>query len=185
MNTFIPYEVDEFGVKNWNPLFLLTMPLLFLVLTVSGGGLAIFLFEVGATDGTISDRADAAWLALMAASTVGFGHVYPVTDGGRISVGLIAALGICTFNAIGTFVSLWIFSRFDTEVQNRELRRQNAENIRLNEEIIKTNNLAVETNYEIMKTNLEAIEGNLRIEVLLKELVHVKDKDVQRMESRD
>jgi hypothetical protein len=182
MNLFAPYELDEFQVKNWNPLFLLSMPVVFLMLTVSGGGLSIFLFELGATDGTIASKADAAWLALMAASTVGFGHVYPVTDGGRISVGLIAALGICTFNAIGTFVSLWLFSRFDTEVQNRELRRQNAENILLNKEIIRTNLIAVQTNYEIMQTNLESIEGNTRIEVLLRELVDVKDQTVSGME---
>lgn len=171
-----PFTVDEFGVKNWNNLFLLSLPVFFIALLVFIGSSFIFDFEV-ASNSAITSKEDSAWLSWMALTTVGFGEIFPITTEGRIAVGLLAGLGICTFAAIGNFVSLLVFSRFDTEVQNRELRKQNAE-------IIRTNNIAVETNLDILKgidlVSRQYIELDNKFNKILAEIEHGQETRIGR-----
>lgn len=170
LNKIKLFVLDEYGVRNWSMYFILSLPIIFLMLLIAVGGVGIYLAEFGQAGATVDNKLDAGWLAVMAASTVGFGFEYPVTTVGRFIVGLIAGFGICTFNAIGTFVSLLVFGKFNTEVQNRELRKQNAEIISVNrellercKEIIEIDNSILKTNSEIVQTTRESIDRNAEI----------------------
>lgn len=150
------YEIDEHGIKNWNPLFPLVLSVIFLSAIIVASSIALYFAEQ-------MPYADCLWLAFMGASTVGFGAVYPATEIGRVIVSLTASLGICTFGAIGTFSAMWAFGFFDTESKNRELKAQNAEIIRLSEIIVRTNQESVDGNNEIIRTNLISNEQNAEI----------------------
>ena len=161
---FEPYSIDEFGIKNWNKIFLILMPICLLLNVVVWASIGIYYTEYGANESTVKGYLDSLWLAWMATTTVGFGHIYPTTEEGRLVVGLAASLGICFYSAIGAFFSLIMFGRFDTEVENRELRRQNAE-------IIMLSKINESLNKEIIKTNLECINGNSIISTKLDKIL--------------
>lgn len=121
------YKIDNFGVKNYN-FFVLTC-FLFLVmafLTFSLGHIT-FLFEIDNANSPVKSYGDAIWLMVMSASTIGFGDVYPVTLVGRIAVYTMFLLGVGTLGTLGAIFANRIFGFADTNIKNRELRKQNAD----------------------------------------------------------
>lgn len=120
------YRVDEYGVKNYN--FAILAFFLFLVmafLTISLGHIA-YIFEVENSNSPVKSYSDALWLMVMSASTIGFGDVYPVTLVGRIAVYTMFLLGVGILGTLGAVFANRLFGFADTNIKNRELRKQNA-----------------------------------------------------------
>jgi hypothetical protein len=60
-------------------------------------GYILRLFEIGAQDVTIMDSL---WILLMSVSTVGYGDVYPITDGGRCVLIAFQIFGVVLFSTL-------------------------------------------------------------------------------------
>lgn len=121
------YKIDNFGVKNYN--FLVLTSFLFLVmgcLILSLGHIA-YVFEIETPNSPVKSYGDALWLMVMSASTIGFGDVYPVTFMGRIAVYTMFLLGVGTLGTLGAIFANRLFGFADTNIKNRELRKQNAD----------------------------------------------------------
>ncbi|WP_426358575.1 potassium channel family protein [Pseudocolwellia sp. HL-MZ19] len=121
------YQVDNFGVKNYN--FLVLTLFLFLVmacLTLSLGHIT-YIYEIENANSPVKSYGDAIWLMVMSASTIGFGDVYPITLIGRIAVYTMFLLGVGTLGTLGAIFANRIFGFADTNIKNRELRKQNAD----------------------------------------------------------
>jgi hypothetical protein len=129
------YKVDEFGVKNYNygVLGLLSF-LLFATINMILGYIT-YLAETNATGSPVNDYADAFWLMLMSSTTIGFGDVYPITLIGRISVFIMFILGVGILGGVGAVFANKIFGFADTNIKNRELRKQNEQILVQNEKI--------------------------------------------------
>ncbi len=129
------YKVDEFGVKNYNygVLGLLSF-ILFTAINMTLGYIA-YLAETHVTGSPIKDYADAFWLMLMSSTTIGFGDVYPITLIGRISVFVMFILGVGILGGVGAVFANKIFGFADTNIKNRELRKQNEQILVQNEKI--------------------------------------------------
>jgi hypothetical protein len=129
------YKVDEFGVKNYNygVLGLLSF-LLFATINMSLGYIT-YLAETSITGSPVNDYADAFWLMLMSSTTIGFGDVYPITLIGRISVFIMFILGVGILGGVGAVFANKIFGFADTNIKNRELRKQNEQILVQNEKI--------------------------------------------------
>jgi voltage-gated potassium channel len=121
------FTVDEYGVKNWNPLVIMFPAFIAYVIVTSLAGYCISVAEIGAVGSNVTSIGDGIWLAVMASSTVGFGDVYPVTTEGRFIVGGMFFVGMFLIGIIVGSVSTWVSGLFDTNVKNRVLRLQNAE----------------------------------------------------------
>lgn len=131
------YNMDEFGVKNYNYGVLGFLSLaLFAVINI-GLGYVTFLAETSVTGSPVTNYADALWLMLMSSTTIGFGDVYPITLVGRASVFIMFILGVGILGGAGAVFANKIFGFADTNIKNRELRKQN-------EEIIQQNTLVFE-----------------------------------------
>jgi len=131
------YKVDEFGVKNYNygVLGLLSF-LLFATINMSLGYVT-YLAETNVTGSPVNDYADAFWLMLMSSTTIGFGDVYPITLIGRMSVFIMFILGVGILGGVGAVFANKIFGFADTNIKNRELRKQNEQILVQNEKIYK------------------------------------------------
>ena len=81
--------------------------------------------EAGMLD--IEAIADAFWTLQMSASILGFGDHFPVTFGGRMIVALLFYIGVGLVGFIGALIADRVLGFADTNVKNRELRKQNAE----------------------------------------------------------
>jgi hypothetical protein len=129
------YKVDEFGVKNYNygVLGLLSF-LLFATINMILGYIT-YLAETNVTGSPVNDYADAFWLMLMSSTTIGFGDVYPITLIGRISVFIMFILGVGILGGVGAVFANKIFGFADTNIKNRELRKQNEQILVQNEKI--------------------------------------------------
>ena len=126
------YTVDEYGIKNYNSLYLLLAASVVLYIIIAL--LSIPLANVEhAAGGNITNYADAFWTLQMAASTIGFGDFYPITLTGRFIVAAMFYIGVGMVGFIGAqFVNKFVgFS--DTNVKNREIRKQNEDIIKQNE----------------------------------------------------
>lgn len=121
------YKVDEFGVTNYNygALGLLSIAL-FAVINLSLGYVA-FIAETSVTGSPVKNYSDAVWLMLMSSTTIGFGDVYPITIVGRITVFIMFILGVGILGGVGAVFANKIFGFADTNIKNRELRKQNEE----------------------------------------------------------
>ena len=121
------YKVDEFGVTNYNygALGLLSIAL-FAVINLSLGYVA-FIAETSVTASPVKNYSDAVWLMLMSSTTIGFGDVYPITIVGRIAVFIMFILGVGILGGVGAVFANKIFGFADTNIKNRELRKQNEE----------------------------------------------------------
>jgi hypothetical protein len=121
------YKVDEFGVTNYNygALGLLSIAL-FAVINLSLGYVA-FIAETSVTGSPVKNYSDAVWLMLMSSTTIGFGDVYPITIVGRIAVFIMFILGVGILGGVGAVFANKIFGFADTNIKNRELRKQNEE----------------------------------------------------------
>lgn len=121
------YHVDEFGIKNYNYRILGFLSLaLFSFLNIVLGYVT-FLAETSVTDSPVQSYADALWLMLMSSTTIGFGDVYPITFIGRAAVFLMFILGVGILGGVGAVFANKVFGFADTNIKNRELRKQNEE----------------------------------------------------------
>lgn len=131
------YQVDQFGVKNYNYGFIAVVSLiLFLSLNLLLGYIT-YQAEVGLEASPINSFTDAIWLMVMSSTTIGFGDIYPITFIGRASVFIMFILGIGILAGMGAVFANKIFGFADTNVKNRELRMQNSQIIAQNNEISK------------------------------------------------
>lgn len=139
------YTVDEFGVKNYKylPLGLMSMAV-YSLLNILLGWLT-YLAEMNSAASPIKSYADALWAMLMSSTTIGFGDVYPITILGKLCVFLMFILGVGILGGVGAIFANKIFGFADTNVKNRELRKQNAEILErtksLEEKVQELNNL--------------------------------------------
>jgi len=120
------YKIDEYGVKNYN--FFVLSSFLFMVMAalVVSLGYVAYIFEIETSQSPVKSYTDALWLMVMSASTIGFGDVYPVTLMGRIAVYVMFLLGVGILGTLGGVFANRIFGFADTNIKNRELRKQNA-----------------------------------------------------------
>lgn len=121
--------IDEYGVKEYSTWIQLLIPVVLLYTYIHVAGYYLFLLEKDL--GNIHSYEDAKWVVQMAASTIGFGDFYPVTEYGRDLVAASFYVGLGILGFIANTVSNIIGSFTDKSIQNRELRHQNAEIISL------------------------------------------------------
>lgn len=126
------YRIDEFGVKNYNYGFIGAISFaLFLFLNVTLGYVT-YSAEIAFEASPVKSYADAIWLMVMSSTTIGFGDVYPITFVGRACVFIMFILGIGILGGMGAVFVNKIFGFADTNIKNRELRKQNAQIIEQN-----------------------------------------------------
>jgi hypothetical protein len=129
------YKVDEFGVKNYNYGILALLSFaLFALINISLGYIA-FVAETAVVGSPVKNYSDAFWLMLMSSTTIGFGDVYPITLVGRIAVFIMFLLGVGILGGVGAVFANRIFGFADTNIKNRELRKQNEEILQQNNDI--------------------------------------------------
>jgi len=124
-------KVDDYGVKEWHPISKIVLGFIILYTYISIAAIPLYYAEVHSANANISSYRDAFWLLQMAASTIGFGDVYPTTETGRTIVAISFYVGVGIAGFIGATIA-GVFTDFtDKSVQNRELRKQNEEIIAL------------------------------------------------------
>ena len=121
------YHVDEFGIKNYNYGILGFVSLAVFAFLNVVLGYVTFLAEASVLDSPVQSYADALWLMLMSSTTIGFGDVYPITFIGRVAVFVMFILGVGILGGVGAVFANKIFGFADTNIKNRELRKQNEE----------------------------------------------------------
>ena len=131
------YQMDEFGVKNYNYGMLGFFSLIVFCLLNASLGYITFLAETSVIGSPVKNYADALWLMLMSSTTIGFGDVYPITLVGRVSVFTMFILGVGILGGVGAIFANKVFGFADTNIKNRELRKQNEEIFSQNIEIHK------------------------------------------------
>ncbi|GHF85163.1 ion channel [Thalassotalea marina] len=146
---FQTFTIDEFGVKNYNSLFLLIITVVVLYAIIAVLAIPLHQVESATSISNIKTYKDAFWTLQMSASTIGFGDFYPVTLEGRIIVAAMFYIGVGMVGFVGAqFVNKFVgFS--DTNVKNRELRKQNAE--------ILEHNKVLERKIDLLVDKIEAI----------------------------
>ncbi len=143
------HAVDEFGVKNYNTFYLVIMTLIVLYSIIALLSIALVQVELADTNSNIKTYRDAFWTLQMSASTIGFGDFYPVTITGRIIVAAMFYIGVGMVSYVGAqFVNKFV-SFSDTNVKNRELRRQNRE--------ILANNKLLEQKVDLLLTKVDEV----------------------------
>lgn len=123
--------IDEYGIKEYRLYAKLLIALSALYGYIFIAAWPLYLAEVGAIGGNIDSYRDAIWLLQMAASTIGFGDVYPVTETGKAIVAISFYVGVGLAGFIGASIAEAFTKHTDNSVQNRELREQNAEILKL------------------------------------------------------
>lgn len=138
------YTIDEFGVRNYNSFYLLIITILVLYGIIAILSLPLYQFESAVPNSNITTYKDAFWTLQMSASTIGFGDFYPITLEGRIIVAAMFYIGVGMVGFVGAqFVNKFVgFS--DTNVKNRELRKQNKEILEQNKLLEQKIDLLVE-----------------------------------------
>ncbi|MDX2367948.1 MAG: potassium channel family protein [Colwellia sp.] len=129
------YNVDEFGIKNYNYGILGFVSLAVFSLLNIILGYVTFLAETSAVGSPVQSYVDALWLMLMSSTTIGFGDVYPITFVGRSAVFIMFILGVGILGGVGAVFANKIFGFADTNIKNRELRKQNETIIAQNNKI--------------------------------------------------
>ncbi len=129
------YKVDDFGIKNYNYSILGFFSLAVFSLLNIILGYVTFLAEISVTGSPVQTYVDALWLMLMSSTTIGFGDVYPITFIGRAAVFVMFILGVGILGGVGAVFANRIFGFADTNIKNRELRKQNEEILAQNIEI--------------------------------------------------
>jgi voltage-gated potassium channel len=141
------YEVDEYNVRNYRMRALALLSVGFLYTTIAGLAWALLQFELASPSANITNYADAFWALQMSASTIGFGDFYPVTLGGRMVVAAMFYIGVGIVGFIGALIAERVLGFADTNVKNRELRKQNTE--------ILQHNIALEKKMDRLLAHLE------------------------------
>ena len=121
------YKTDEFDIKNYSAGFLalIAVAILYSIIALMSG--VLLWFELDVTDANITNYGDAFWTLQMSASTIGFGDHFPVSLGGRTVVAMMFYVGVGIVGFIGAQIADRVLGFADTNVKNRELRKQNAE----------------------------------------------------------
>ena len=146
------HSFDEFGVKNYNTFYLVVITLIVLYAIIALLSFALVHVELTDVNSNIKTYRDAFWTLQMSASTIGFGDFYPVTIIGRLIVAAMFYIGVGMVSYVGAqFVNKFV-SFSDTNVKNRELRRQN-------KEILK-NNQQLEQKVDLLLTKVEEVINN-------------------------
>ncbi len=127
MNKNHLYNIDEFGIKNYNYAILGFLSLAVFSFLNIVLGYVTFLAETSVDHSPVKSYVDALWLMMMSSTTIGFGDVYPVTFTGRASVFVMFILGVGILGGAGAVFANKIFGFADTNIKNRELRKQNEE----------------------------------------------------------
>jgi len=129
------YTVDNYGVRNYNSFYLLLITIAVLYIIIALLSIALVSAESALPNANIIHYKDAFWTLQMSASTIGFGDHYPISFTGRIIVAAMFYIGVGMVGFIGAqFVNKFVgFS--DTNVKNRELRRQNKEILEHNKQL--------------------------------------------------
>ena len=121
------HTTDEWGVKNYSTAALFLFSVLGLYTSIAL--LATILWHAEAVEGSnILTYADAFWTMQMSASTIGFGDHYPITLIGRSVVAVMFYVGVGVVGFIGALIANSVLGFSDTNVKNRELRKQAEEN---------------------------------------------------------
>jgi len=131
------YKVDKFGVKNYNYGVIGILSFGMFALLNIGLGYITFIAETAVTGSPVQNYVDALWLMLMSSTTIGFGDVYPITFIGRAAVFTMFILGVGILGGAGAIFANKIFGFADTNIKNRELRKQNESIIQQNSDIYK------------------------------------------------
>lgn len=97
---------------------------LILVLTVAG---VVLIFERGNPHATITSYPDALWWALSTVTTVGYGDIYPVTNGGRLAGLLLMLAGIALAGIITAAVAAWFVQSVVKQADEVEKEKDAAE----------------------------------------------------------
>mgnify|MGYP001947260979 FL=1 len=119
------YTIDEFGVKNYRYAAIgVTSFVIFFLLNILLGYIT-YLAEINVVGSPVKNFSDAMWLMIMSSSTIGFGDVYPITLLGRSMVFIMFILGVGILGGVGAIFANKIFGFADTNIKNRELRKQN------------------------------------------------------------
>lgn len=137
------YSIDEFGVKNYNSFYLLIFTVITLYTIIALLAFPLLQYELESQSSNITTYKDAFWTLQMSASTIGFGDYYPTTLGGRVIVAAMFYIGVGMVGFIGAqFINKFVgFS--DTNVKNRELRKQNKDILEHNKELEKKIDLLI------------------------------------------
>lgn len=135
MNETFFYTHDEFGVRNYKTRVLAVVSIGALYLIIALLAFLLVLFEAGANGANITNYADAFWTLQMSASTIGFGDHYPITLGGRTIVAILFYIGVGLVGFIGALIADRVLGFADTNIKNRELRRQNTEILEHNKQL--------------------------------------------------
>jgi len=146
------YTVDEFGVKNYNSFYLLLITIAVLYGIIAILSIPLCQYELSVENSNIRSYKDAFWTLQMSASTIGFGDFYPVTFEGRVIVAAMFYIGVGMVGFVGAqFVNKFVgFS--DTNVKNRELRKQNKE--------ILAHSKLLEKKIDLLVTKVEQVVDN-------------------------
>jgi voltage-gated potassium channel len=119
--------IDEYGIKEYKLWFKIILAVSILYTYIFIVALPLYYSEVGAVGANIDSYRDAVWLLQMAASTIGFGDVYPVTETGKAIVAFSFYVGVGLAGYVGASIADAFTKHTDNSVQNRELRKQNEE----------------------------------------------------------
>ena len=121
------YKTDEFDIKNYSAGFLALIAVAILYSMIALMSCVLLWFELDVADANITNYGDAFWTLQMSASTIGFGDHFPVSLGGRTVVAMMFYVGVGIVGFIGAQIADRVLGFADTNVKNRELRKQNTE----------------------------------------------------------
>ena len=121
------HDVDEYGVTNYKTRYLAMMGMIIIYIIIAIGAALVLQFEQANPDANIHTYGEAFWVLIMASSTNGFGYYYTTTAGGYVVVTAMFYIGVGMMGYIGALIASKIMGFSDTNVKNRELRRQNAQ----------------------------------------------------------
>ena len=119
--------IDDYGIKEYKLWFKILIALTVLYTYIFIVAIPLYYAELGTPGANIDSYRDAVWLLQMAASTIGFGDVYPITETGKAIVAVSFYVGVGLAGYVGASIADAFTKHTDNSVQNRELRKQNAE----------------------------------------------------------
>ncbi len=130
-------SVDEFGINNYKSSYLAFLAIAALYGTITLFSFLLLNFELASPDANILEYRDAFWTLQMSASTIGFGDHFPVSTGGRLVVSLMFYIGVGLVGFLGALIADKILGFANTNVKNRQLKKQNDELLSHNQKLEK------------------------------------------------
>ena len=124
-------KVDEYNIREYSWWFQIAIAMILLYMYLGVMSNVLLYVESSSASANILHYKDAFWCLRLASNTIGYGDFYPVTELGRWVVTLTFYIGAGIVGIIVGVIARAISSRFDNSIQNRELRKQNAEILEL------------------------------------------------------